>query len=71
MRENVGLFDQTSFSKFLLQEREAAAQEWCNRLCGNRIDVAPGKVVYTQMLNERGGTEVDVTVIRPCSADCF
>ena len=68
VRENVGLFDQTSFSKFLLQGRDALSV--LNRLCGNQIDVAPGKVVYTQMLNERGGTEADVTVTR-IAPDCF
>ena len=41
-----------------------------NRLCGNQIDVVPGKVVYTQMLNERGGVEADVTITR-VAPDCF
>ena len=68
VRENVGLFDQTSFSKFLLQGKDALSV--LNRLCGNQIDVAPGKVVYTQMLNERGGVEADVTVTR-IAPDCF
>ena len=62
VREHVGLFDQTSFSKFLLQGRDALSV--LNRLCGNQIDVMPGKVVYTQMLNERGGVEADVTITR-------
>ena len=62
VREHVGLFDQTSFSKFLLQGRDALRV--LNRLCGNQIDVMPGKVVYTQMLNERGGVEADVTITR-------
>ena len=68
VRENVGLFDQTSFSKFLLQGRDALSV--LNRLCGNQIDVVPGKVVYTQMLNERGGVEADVTITR-VAPDCF
>ena len=34
------------------------------RLCANDIDVAPGKIVYTQMLNQRGGIESDLTVSR-------
>ena len=62
VRENVGLFDQTSFSKFLLQGRDAVRV--LNRICGNQIDVCIGKVVYTQILNERGGIEADVTVTR-------
>ena len=62
VRENVGLFDQTSFSKFLLQGKDAVSV--LNRVCGNQIDVAIGKVVYTQVLNERGGIEADVTITR-------
>lgn len=62
VRENVGLFDQTSFSKFLLQGRDAV--KVLDRICGNRIDVPAGTVVYTQMLNPRGGIEADVTVTR-------
>ena len=62
VRENVGLFDQTSFAKFLLEGRDAL--QILNRICGNDIDVPIGKVVYTQLLNERGGIEADVTVTR-------
>ena len=62
VRENVGLFDQTSFAKFLLQGRDAL--QILNRICGNNIDVPKGKVVYTQLLNERGGIEADITVTR-------
>ena len=62
VRENVGLFDQTSFAKFLLQGRDAL--HILNRICGNNIDVPIGKVVYTQLLNERGGIEADITVTR-------
>ena len=35
-----------------------------NRICANNIDVASGRVVYTQWLNERGGIEADLTVTR-------
>ncbi|MCY4060841.1 MAG: FAD-dependent oxidoreductase [Chloroflexi bacterium] len=62
VRENVGLFDQTSFAKFLFQGRDAL--RILNRVCGNNIDVPIGKVVYTQLLNERGGIEADLTVTR-------
>lgn len=60
VRENVGLFDQSSFIKYLVQGRDAL--QMLNRICGNEIDVPIGKVVYTQLLNERGGIESDVTV---------
>jgi 4-methylaminobutanoate oxidase (formaldehyde-forming) len=62
VRENVGLFDQTSFLNFLMQGKDAVCV--LNRACGNQIDVTVGKVVYTQLLNERGGIEADVTVSR-------
>ena len=62
MRERVGLFDQSSFAKFQVQGRDAARV--LNRVCANDIDVDPGRIVYTQWLNERGGIEADLTVTR-------
>jgi 4-methylaminobutanoate oxidase (formaldehyde-forming) len=62
VRENVGLFDQSSFIKYHVQGRDALRV--LNRICGNEIDVPIGKVVYTQLLNERGGIESDITVTR-------
>jgi len=61
-REAVALYDQTSFSKLLLQGRDALAV--LQRLCANEIDVPVDKMVYTAMLNERGGFESDLTIIR-------
>ncbi len=62
VRENVGLFDQSSFAKFRLEGRDALRV--LNRVCANDVDVAPGRLVYTQWLNERGGIEADLTVTR-------
>ena len=62
VRENVGLFDQSSFAKFRLEGRDAVTV--LNRVCANDIDVRPGRLVYTQWLNERGGIEADLTVTR-------
>ena len=62
VRERVGLFDQSSFAKFILRGRDAAAV--LGRICANDIDVPVGKVIYTQWLNERGGIEADLTVTR-------
>ncbi len=61
-RRAVALYDQTSFGKILLQGRDALAL--LQRLCANEMDVAPGRMVYTPLLNERGGHESDVTVTR-------
>ncbi len=67
-REAVAVFDQSSFTKYRLEgpDAEAALQ----RLCANDVAVAPGRVVYTGMLNERGGFESDLTVTR-LGADAY
>ncbi|MEI6355763.1 MAG: FAD-dependent oxidoreductase [Verrucomicrobiota bacterium] len=61
-REAVALFDQTAFGKLVVQGADALAL--MQRLCANDVDVAVGRVVYTGMLNERGGFESDLTVVR-------
>jgi 4-methylaminobutanoate oxidase (formaldehyde-forming) len=61
-RERAGLFDETSFSKF--EVRGAGALATMQSLCDNDIDKPIGSVVYTQMLNPRGGIECDFTVTR-------
>ena len=67
-REAVAVFDQTSFGKLSLQGRDAEAV--LQRLCTNDVAVPPGRIVYTGMLNERGGYESDLTVAR-LSDDCY
>ncbi|UWQ11167.1 FAD-dependent oxidoreductase [Aliiroseovarius crassostreae] len=61
-REAVTLFDQSSFSKLLVQGRDACAE--LNRICAANVDVPVGQTVYTGLLNERGGYESDLTVLR-------
>ncbi|HSW05953.1 GcvT family protein [Aquabacterium sp.] len=61
-REAVAVYDQTSFSKLLLQGRDALAV--LQRLCAKDIDVAVDRLVYTAVLNEQGGFESDFTVMR-------
>ena len=68
VRENVGLFDQSSFAKYRLEGRDAART--LNYVCANDVDVRPGRIVYTQWLNEQGGIEADLTVTR-LSEDSF
>ncbi len=67
-REDVVVFDQTSFAKFVLKGRDALAV--LQRLCANDIDVPVGRMVYSAMLNTRGGIESDLTVTR-LSTDTF
>ena len=61
-RENVALFDQSSFAKYRLEGPDAARV--LNYVCANDVDVRPGRIVYTQWLNEQGGIEADLTVTR-------
>ncbi|SEN77700.1 4-methylaminobutanoate oxidase (formaldehyde-forming) [Pseudorhodobacter antarcticus] len=62
VRNSVGLFDMTSFGKIRVEGRDACA--YLQRVCANDVDVAVGRIVYTQMLNPRGGIESDLTVTR-------
>ncbi len=61
-RNSVALFDQSSFSKYLVQGRDAVSV--LQRICTADIDVSAEKIVYTHWLNERGGIEADLTVTR-------
>jgi len=68
VRERVGLFDQTSFAKYEMHGDDAErALSW---ICANDVARAPGSVVYTQLLNSRGGIECDLTVAR-LADDCY
>jgi 4-methylaminobutanoate oxidase (formaldehyde-forming) len=68
-RENAVVFDQASFSKFVLKGRDALAV--LERICANRIDVPVGRIVYTALLNERGGFESDLTITRSGEREFF
>ncbi|MGE0022261.1 MAG: FAD-dependent oxidoreductase [Hyphomicrobium sp.] len=61
-RERAAVFDQTSFAKFTLKGRDAEqALSW---IAANDVAKPVGRLVYTQMLNSRGGIECDLTVAR-------
>lgn len=62
IREDVGLVDLSSFCKILVEGRDT--EKILQRICTNDVAVEPGRVVYTQWLNERAGIEADVTVAR-------
>ena len=68
-REDVAVFDQTSFGKLVLKGRDALAV--LQRLCANDVDVPVGRIVYTAMLNARGGFESDLTVLRIAPTEFF
>ncbi|BDA87158.1 FAD-dependent oxidoreductase (plasmid) [Aureimonas sp. SA4125] len=62
VREQVGMFEQSSFAKLLVQGRDA--EPCLNRIASADLSVPIGKVVYTQFLNVRGGIEADITITR-------
>ncbi len=62
VRQNVGMYDMSSFGKIRVEGREAEA--YMNYIGGGDYSVPNGKIVYTQFLNRNGGIEADVTVTR-------
>ncbi|MEO9174232.1 MAG: glycine cleavage T C-terminal barrel domain-containing protein, partial [Gaiellales bacterium] len=61
-RDAAGLFDESSFAKIDVHGTGALA--FLDRLCANAVDRPVGSVVYTQLLNRRGGIECDLTATR-------
>ncbi len=61
-RETVALFDLSSFGKTFIEGPDAEAE--LQRICANDVAVPIGKIVYTQMLNRRGGIVADLTFTR-------
>ncbi len=62
VRENVGMYDMSSFGKIRVEGPDA--QAFMNYIGGGDYAVPNGKIVYTQFLNSTGGIEADVTVTR-------
>jgi len=61
-RRTAALFDESSFAK--IEITGPGACDFLQRLCGNDVDRPVGSIVYTSMLNKRGGIECDFTVTR-------
>ncbi|WP_171236058.1 FAD-dependent oxidoreductase [Ruegeria sp. HKCCA6837] len=62
VRENVGMYDMSSFGKIRVEGPDA--EKFMNYIGGGDYSVPNGKIVYTQFLNRTGGIEADVTVTR-------
>jgi 4-methylaminobutanoate oxidase (formaldehyde-forming) len=62
LQSHCAFFDQASFAKYIVEGKDALAV--LNRISTAEMDVAEGRVVYTQWCNERGGIEADLTVTR-------
>jgi 4-methylaminobutanoate oxidase (formaldehyde-forming) len=61
-RQTAALFDETSFAKIEVAGPGACA--FLQRVAGNDVDRSNGSVVYTQLLDPRGGIQADLTVTR-------
>jgi 4-methylaminobutanoate oxidase (formaldehyde-forming) len=61
-RDTAALFDETSFSK--MEVSGSGAARFLSRICANDVDRAVGSVTYTQLLDDRGGIECDLTATR-------
>jgi glycine cleavage system aminomethyltransferase T/glycine/D-amino acid oxidase-like deaminating enzyme len=62
MRDRVGMVDLSAFAIFDITGPGALAA--LERLCVNKVDVAPGRTVYTPLLNGAGGILADLTIMR-------
>ena len=61
-RTDAAILDQSAFGKIMVQGPDACA--FLNHLCAAQMDIALGRIAYTQILNTRGGVESDLTVQR-------
>ena len=61
-RTGAAILDQSAFGKIMVQGPDAVV--FLNRLCTAQMEIAPGRIAYSQILNARGGVESDVTVQR-------
>jgi glycine cleavage system aminomethyltransferase T/glycine/D-amino acid oxidase-like deaminating enzyme len=61
IRQRAVLIDQTSFAKFEISGTGSEAT--LQRIAANDLSSPPGKAVYTQLCNEKGGIEADVTLV--------
>ncbi len=60
--EAVAIFDQSTFGNILVEGPDA--ETFLDRVCANDMSRAPGRAIYTAMLNDRGGFESDLTALR-------
>jgi glycine cleavage system aminomethyltransferase T len=62
MRDRVGMVDLSAFVIF--DVTGPGACDYLERLAVNKVDVAPGRTVYTPLLNSAGGILADLTIMR-------
>ncbi len=61
-RNGAAILDQSAFGKIMVQGPDAC--DFLNRVCAAQMEIAEGRIAYTQILNARGGIESDLTVQR-------
>ncbi|WP_181702781.1 GcvT family protein [Chthonobacter albigriseus] len=66
-RHSAGLYDISTFTKLVVEGPEAAT--FLNYVLANDVNKAVGQVVYTCMLNQRGGVMSDMVVTRTGEAE--
>ncbi len=62
LRERVGIIENPAFAEFDVSG--PGALDWLQRMAVGQVDVAPGRLLYTQLLSEAGGIKADVTIMR-------
>jgi glycine cleavage system aminomethyltransferase T len=62
MRERAGYVDLSAFTIFDVTGKDAL--DAVQRIAVGQMNVAPGRVVYTPILDERGGYRADLTIMR-------
>jgi glycine cleavage system aminomethyltransferase T/glycine/D-amino acid oxidase-like deaminating enzyme len=68
VRSSLGVFDMSSFGKFEVAGPDA--QSSLQYISAADMNVVVGKVVYTQWLDERGGINADLSIVK-VSEQCF
>ena len=62
IRNKVGLFDMSSFGKIKVIGKDS--EDVLQKIAANNVAIEPGRIIYTQFLNETGSIEADVTITR-------
>jgi glycine cleavage system T protein len=62
LRDKVGLYAIANFAKF--EVRGPGALAYLESIAANKIDRPAGAIVYTALLNPRGGIQADLTITR-------
>lgn len=68
-RDSVAVFDQSSFAKLVV--KGADAEQALSWICANDVAKPVGSLIYTQLLNDNGCIECDLTVGRVAADEYY